>query len=70
MDESAMMKGYANLKAAKKKKAAEQHGMHNRNLPSLVSSHNNFLLLSVHVETNIKGETVFSVNVPKNYNQL
>ena len=69
MDESAMMRGHANLKAAKKKKAAEQ-GMQIRHLISPLNCHNNFLLLSGHVETNIKGEAVLSVNVPKNYNQL
>ena len=65
-----MMRGFANSKAAKKKKAAEQHGMSIRNVPSQLNCHKNFLLLSGHVETNIKGENVFSVNVPKNYNQL
>ena len=34
-----------------------------------LTSHNNFLLLSGHLETNLKDDC-FIVNVPNNYNQL
>lgn len=40
-----------------------------RNIICSINSHNNFLVLSGHTETNLKGSTL-SFEVPNNYNQL
>ena len=60
-----------NLRAALKRKqavASSTNSLANR-YRTAINSHNNFLLLSGHLDTNIKG-TSFSVDVPKNFNQL
>jgi len=60
-----------NMKAAlkRKKDKADSKGISLERNCLAISSHNNFLLSSGHLETNLRGEKI-EIEVPLNYNQL